>query len=318
MQLPPIRIFLLCLCFCVSEAETLTPIATLKASGIVSDIAEEDGYLYVATDSGVVDIVDLTEQKIVRQIHFDPLLSATGEKTPVRIHSIDRLNGETLMVTSAPDGYRHVWKEMNGTLTKVIDAKQHKMPKSAFFDFEGKIVMGTFGSDIMRYDTTDSFNLYERHISESTMGGMTLDAKREKMVISDESGRVQLVDINSSKVLHLFDSEHVDNIYRVAYANNIIVTAGQDRRVGVYIGSERAYHIKSDFLVYSVAISPSGRTALYSSGTEHYLQLFNPLTGTKGHILAGHHATPNKILFLTEKAIISAGDEENIYFWLLP
>ncbi|QOR62825.1 WD40 repeat domain-containing protein [Sulfurovum sp. ST-21] len=300
------------------HSRELTPIATLKASGIVSDIVEDKGYLYVATDSGVVDVIDLTTQKITKQIHFDPIVRSDDLITQTRIHSIDRFGGKTLMVTSAANAYRHVWVEQNGTLTKVIDAKKHKMPKCAFFDKEGKIVLGTFGSDIMRYDTAESFSLYERHISESTMGGMALNKKREKMAISDESGRVQLIEINSSKVVQEFDSQHVDNIYRVAYRGNIIITAGQDRRVGVYIGKERAYHIKSDFLVYSVALSPSGEKALYSSGTEHHLQLFNPATGMKGDKLVGHQATPNKILFITEKAIISAGDEETVYFWMLP
>ncbi len=296
----------------------IKPVAILKASGLVSDIAEENGLLYVATDNGVVDIVDLTTQKIVRQIHFAPIARSGGELTPVRIHSIDRMNGRTLMLTSAPNAYRNVWVETNGTLTRIIDANAKKMPKSAFFDHEGKIVFGSFGSDIMRYDTDERATLYERHISESTMGGMTLDAERKRMVISDESGRVQLIDINSSKVLRDLASEHVDNIYRVAYANDIIVTAGQDRRVGVYIGTERAYHLKSDFLVYAVAISPSGKRALYSSGTEHHLQLFDPRSGRKGDTLVGHKATPGKILFVDENALISSGDEENIYFWLLP
>jgi len=302
----------------MAKADSISPIAKIKVSGLVSDIVEERGYLYVATDNGVVDIIDLASQKIVRQIHFDPIERSGDISTPARVHSIDRFRGKTLMVTSAPNSYRHVWIEQNGILTKIIDAGKRKMPKYALFDKEGKIVMGTFGSDILRYDTFDSFSHYERQISESTMGGMVLDAKREKMVISDESGSVQLIDINSSRLLQEFDSEHVDNIYRVAYANGIIITAGQDRRVGVYIGSDRAYHIKSDFLVYSVAISPSGKTALYSSGTEHHLQLFSPITGNKGNLLVGHHATPNKILFINEKAIISAGDEEYIYFWMLP
>jgi len=293
-------------------------LATLKASGMVSDIVEDNGYLYVATDAGVVDIIDLTSQKIVRQIQFDPIIRSDTFKTPARIHAIDRFNGRTLMVTSAANAYRHVWIEENGILKKVIDAQKHKMPKNAFFDNEGKIVLGSFGSDILRYNEEDSSMLYERHISESTMGGMVLDSKREKMVISDESGTVRLIDINSSKVLKTFDSEHVDNIYRVAYANGTIITAGQDRRIGVYHENKDAYHLKSDFLVYSVAISPSGRTALYSSGIEHHLQLFNPDTGIKGDKLVGHNATPNKILFITEKAIISAGDEETLYFWIIP
>jgi len=300
------------------QAKDLSPIATIKASGMVSDIVEDQGFLYVATDAGVVDIIDLSTQKIVRQIPFSPIIRSDTFSTPVRIHAIDRFHGRTLMVTSAADAYRNVWIEENGTLRKVIDAQKRKMPKSAFFDKEGKIVLGSFGSDVLRYDESDNGILYERHISESTMGGMVLDSNREKMIISDESGSVRLIDINSSRIIETFDSEHVDNIYRVAYANGTIITAGQDRRIGIYRKNKDAYHLKSDFLVYSVAISPSGERALYSSGIEHHLQLFNPDTGSMGDRLVGHRATPNKILFVTEKAIISAGDEETLYFWIIP
>ena len=299
-------------------ATEIQPLATIEVSGLVSDMVEENGYLYVATDNGSVDIIDLAEQKIIRQIHFDTIHRSDGSATPARIHAIDRYGGKTLMVTSAPNAYRHVWVEENGTLIKVIDASRNLMPKYAFFDKSGNIVLGGFGSDITRYDTSDNFIHYSRQISESTLGGMGLDEKREIVAMADESGSVAIVEINSSKVLQRFDKEHVDNIYRVAYANGTLVTAGQDRRVGVYLYSGRSYHLGSDFLVYAVAVSPSGKRALYSSGTEHILQLFDTMTGKKGEKLMGHHATPGKILFITEKAVISSGDERKIYFWKLP
>ena len=299
-------------------AKDIQPIATLEVSGMVSDMVEENGYLYVATDNGTVDIVDLTTQKIARQIHFEPILRSDGTQTPARVHAIDRFRGKTVMVTSAPNAYRYVWLEENGSVRKVVDANAHMMPKHAFFDQEGRIILGGFGSEIVLYDTDENYFLYRRGISESTMGGMVLDRDRQKMLVSDESGTVRLIDINTSRLLHTFEGQHVDNIYRVAYANEILISAGQDRRVGVHIGTQRAYHLKSDFLVYAVAISPSGKTALYSSGTEHALQLFDPVTGRRADRLVGHHATPGKIIFVTEKAIISAGDEKVIYFWKIP
>jgi WD40 repeat protein len=149
------------------------------------------------------------------------------------------------------------------------------------------------------------------------MGGMILSPDKKKVIISDESGEVRLIDIDTSKVLKTFSSEHVDNIYRVAYANNIIITAGQDRRVGVYRENAKAYHIKSDFLVYAVGLSPSGRTGVYSSGFDHELQLFNTANGSKGDKLIGHYAIPGKILFINENSIISSGDEDRIFFWKL-
>jgi len=298
-------------------AKEITPITTIQTSGLVSDFVEDKGYLYVATDAGVVDIIDLSKQEIVKQIKFAPLQTLQGDSIPARVHCIDRFDGETLMVTSAANAYRNVWIDNGGKLTKIIDSSQKMMPKSAYFSNKNKIVFGSFGSDVILYDNDENSKRYERHISESTMGGMVLSEDRSKIIVSDESGAVRIIDVNSSKVLQTYSSEHVDNIYRVAYANGTIITAGQDRRVGVYRKNGKAYHLKSDFLVYAVGLSPDGKTGVYSSGFEHKLQLFNTKDGKKGDKLVGHYAIPGKILFINETSIISAGDEEKIFFWKL-
>ena len=310
-----VLIFLLLLA--AMQAKDITPITTIETSGIVSDFVEDNGYLYVATDAGIVDIIDLSRQEIVRQIKFAPLQTAQGDTVPARVDCIDRLDGKTLMVTSAINAYRNVWIDDGEKLKKIIDSTQHMMPKSAYFSGKDKIVFGSFGSDVTLYDNNEHSKRYESHISESTMGGMILSADKQKIIAADESGEVRLIDVNTSKVLKTFSSEHVDNIYRVTYANHIIITAGQDRRVGVYRENGKAYHIKSDFLVYAVGLSPSGRTGVYSSGLEHDLQLFNTANGNKGDRLVGHYAIPGKILFIDENSIISAGDEERIFFWKL-
>ena len=291
------------------------PITTIEASGLVSDFVEDAGYLYVATDAGVVDIIDLSTQKIVKQIHFEPMQISTGEYIPTRIHSVDRFKGETLLVTSGISAYRNVWIDDGKDLKKIIDEKKHMMPKRAYFTSEGKILFGSFGSDISLYDDKENYKLYHTHISESTMGGMILSHDKKKMIISDESGTVRMLDVKSSKVEKTFSSEHVDNIYRVAYSNGIIITAGQDRRVGIYAENKKPHHIKSDFLVYCVGLSPSGRTGVYSSGLKHDLQLFNTKNGKKSDRLIGHFATPNKIMFINETSLISTGDENRIFFW---
>lgn len=310
-------LFIVLILFSSIFAKEIKPITSITTSGIVSDFVEDKGYLYVATDAGTVDIIDLSKQEIVKKITIKPLTTARGEIVPARIHCVDRFNGKTLLVSSNIDAYRNVWIDDGISLKKIIDAKEHLMPKSAFFIAEDKILLGSFGSDVTLYSNEDSSQLYNRHISESTMGGMVLSEDKTKMIVSDESGKVRLIDVNSSKVIKTFSSQHVDNIYRVAYANGTIVTAGQDRRVGVYKEDGSAYHLKSDFLVYAVGISPSGNTALFSSGEEHNLQLFNTHNKKRGDILVGHYAIPNKILFVNETSIISSGDENKIFFWNL-
>ena len=303
--------------FSTLHAKNIPPVASIKVSGLVSDFVKDGNYLYVATDAGSVDIIDLFTREIVKQIRLEPIKTVRGDLVPTRIHSIDRFQGKTLLVTSGASAYRNVWIDDGKVLKKIIDEEKHFMPKRAFFTNEGDVVLGTFGSDVILYNNNENYTLYDRQISESTMGGMALSQDKKKMVISDESGTVRLIDVESAQVEKTFSSEHVDNIYSVAYSKGTIITAGQDRRVGVYREDKDAYHIKSDFLVYCVGLSPSAETGIYSSGHDHDLQLFNTQDGSKTDTLVGHYATPTKIMFIYENALISAGDENTVFFWKL-
>ncbi len=311
-------ILTLILLFSTIVAKDLSPVAKIEASGLVSDFVEDGGFLYVATDAGSVDIIDLSIQKIVGKIKIAPLKTAMGDFVPARIHSVDRYKGKTLFISSGENAYRNVWIHDGIRLRKIIDETQHIMPKRAFFTNDGQVIFGTFGSDVILYDNKENYKLYDNHISESTMGGMVLSHDKKKMVISDESGTVRFLDIKSSQVEKTFSSEHVDNIYRVAYSNGIIITAGQDRRVGVYsLDDKISYHIKSSFLVYCVGLSPSGKVGVYSSGTNNDLQVFNIKDRSNTDRLVGHYASVNKIMFINEHALISAGDENTIFFWMI-
>ena len=302
----------------VVSARDIRALFTLEASGLVSDFVVDGSRLYVATDRGSVDIFDLRERKVVDSILLDPILTAQGDLVPARIYSIDRRQGKTLLVSRRSDGYRDLWIHDGLELRRVGSEKEKLFAKKARFTGSGEIFMGTFGSDVLLYDIDEGYRVYRQHISESALGGLALSGDRKKAILSDESGSVRVVDIASSRVEQTLDSEHVDNIYRVAYRNGIILTAGQDRRVGVYdLEHNRSYHLESDFLVYCVAISPNGKTGIYSSGVDHDLQLFDISGKTKGDRLIGHHAVVNKIHFLSETMLISAGDERLIYVWKL-
>ena len=300
----------------ILNSQDIKPITTIEVSGLVSDFVEDAGYLYVATDAGLVDIIDLSSQKIVRQIKLPTLQTIMGDTIEARVHSVDRYDGKTLLVSSGMSAYRNIWIDDGYKLKKIIDQKKEMMPKRAYFLNSGKIIFGSFDSSVSLYDKEEKSKIYDVQVSTSTMGGMILSKDKQKIITSDESGMVTIVDVDSSKILKQYSSEHVDNIYSVAYANKIIVTAGQDRRVGVYNeDTNRSYHIKSDFLVYTVGLSPSGKIGVYSSGTENYLQLFNTKSAKKGNRLIGHYATPNKIFFINENSIVSSGDENRVFFW---
>jgi WD40 repeat protein len=96
----------------------------------------------------------------------------------------------------------------------------------------------------------------------------------------------------------------------------VIATAGQDRKVVVYIPKAgSAYQIKSDFLVYSVGLSPSGATVGYASDEHNNVTVLNTATKSKIAIFGKNRMTLSKIVFINENELLVASDDKiiNLY-----
>lgn len=285
--------------------------------GLVNDFSVEKNIIYVANDAGTIDVFDLTTGKLINQIIIDLVTSRMGALVSPNVISVDSLNNKLLIVSMGVDSYRNIWTYENFELKKIIGEEKKLTVKEARFIDDEKIMLGNFSSEIILHDIGESYNLYKRHVTQSTLGDIALSEDRSKVVMSDESGEIRLIDVKTSKTLKVFSSQNVDNVYHVAYAKGVIITAGQDRRVAVYQDGEKDYHIKSDFLVYCVGISPSAKTGVYSSGEQSDLQLFNTKTKEKTDILVGHSGIVNQIKFINEKELFSNERSPYVYYWRL-
>ncbi len=283
--------------------------------GFVSDFVVDKNNLYVANDIGSVDIFDIQTTKMLEQVWLPAMTSSMDKLIPTPILSVDYMNKKLLIVSVAQSGYRDVWLYENSMLKKIVtDEKKLSIKEARFLD-DQKIVFATLDSEMILYDSLENYNLYRSQISQSAMGDITLSSDGEKIIFGDESGEVKLLDAKNSKTIQSHASQNVDNIFRVAYANGVIMTAGQDKRVGVYVPNQKPYHIKSDFLVYCVGISPSGNTGVYSSGEDGDLQLFDIKTKTKKERLIGHKGVVNQIKFINENELFSSSRDNMVLQW---
>jgi len=300
-----------------SQAKEIKPSFKLKAVSFVSDFIVHQNRLYAATDQGIVDIFDLNTKKVIQQISLPPSITPAGETVREKIYSIDYLNGKLLIVAGGKHGYRNVWLYENFELKQLVDEKKKLLIKEARFIDDKNIIFGSFGSEMVLFDSEEGYRIYDIQLTQSALGDISLSADKQTLVMADESGEVRVMDVQTSKVLQVLDSENVDNVFHVAYAKETILTAGQDRRVGVYIKGRKPYHLKSNFLVFCVGLSPNASIGIYSSGTEHDLQVFNPQTKTKGPLLKGHKNLINQIKFINETSFFSSASDEYILFWEL-
>jgi WD40 repeat protein len=298
-------------------AKDITPIYQFSSVGFVNDFIVNDNLLYVANDMGTVDIFDIKTKKLIEQISLPAITSSMNKIIPSDILSVDYLEGKVLILSVGESAYRNVWIYEKGILKKIIGEDKKLTIKEARFVDNKKIILATLGSEIILHDTSENYNIYNSHISQSTMGDISLSQDKAKIIFCDESGEVKIIDTKDSTILQSHSSQNVDNIFKVAYSNGVVITAGQDKRVGVYDPDQKPYHIKSDFLVYCVGISPSGKTGVYSSTQESVLQLFNIKTRIKSDRLVGHKGVVNQIKFINEDELFSSSRDNRVLQWKL-
>ena len=296
-------------------SQNIKPTFIFKSKGFVNDFVIDGSKMYVANDEGSVEIFDLATQKLLDEIFIKPIYTAKQTWQNSKILSVDRDNGKTLIVSNDVGPYRNVWLHDGQTLKHIINPSHKSSIKEARFIENDKYILGTLGYELSLYNLSDNYKSYTTQPEQSSFSDMVLSEDKKTMITASESGQVVLSDTQTGKILKKLKALNLDKVYQVAYRNGTVITAGQDRRIAVFPKNAKEYIIKSKFIVYSVALSPSGKIGIYSKNTENDLQLFNTVNGKKSHTLQGHYAIPTTIKFYDEKSLFSAGYENKIFYW---
>jgi len=301
----------------ILNAKDIEPTFILKSKGFVNDFVIDKTKLYVANDEGSVEVFDIVTKKLVDEIFIEPTLTKKQEWQNVRILSVDRHNDKTLIVSSTVNAFRNVWLHDGKDLKHIIKIKDKVSIKEARFISDDKFLFGTLGYEMILYNTNDSYNKYKVQMEQSSFSDLAVSKDKTTMVTASESGQITISDVKTGKIIDQPKALNLDKVYQVDYKNGTIITAGQDRRVGIYPKNGKPYYLKSDFLVYSASLSPSGKIGIYSSSVNSDLQVFNTKTSKKLQKLVGHYAIPTTIKFFDEKGLFSAGYENKIFYWRL-
>jgi len=311
-----VKIFLVLSIFLsLLSAKEIEAVYKFKASGFVNDFFISKNKLYIATDAGILDIYSLESKKLIDQVVLEPLISAQGVVIDAHILSVDMINDKVLFVSTTLSGYRNVWLYTAHKLRLIVDENREIAVKEARFIDGEKVMFSTLGAEMILHDIGESYSLYTKQISGSSLGDYQLSKDKKTIALADESGAVRIMSVAEAKLLAEPKPQNLDNIFHIAYANGSVLTAGQDRRVGVYPKGISSYYIKTNFLVYCVGLSPSARIGVYTKGEENVLQLFSPHTKQNLDTLVGHKGIVNQIKFTSENEFYSSDRSRYIYFW---
>ena len=306
-------IVLLILTLSLNAQNIKMPFATLEASGGVIDLLYKNGIVYSATDSGSVDIFDLKTKKLLKQIKLEKIEDFMGDLVDSKVFSVDESDGDIMVLSQSKKGFSRVHIHKNSENILIIDYKKNlSIIKARYLD-SNTILLALLSNEIISYDIGKAKQNYRIQVSGGKFSDFDLNEDKSKVAVADESGEVRIFKTKTGKLLKVLKGQNVDNIFQISYKKNIVATAGQDRRVGVYqttLGS--AYYLQSDFLIYSIGLSPGGKKIAYASDENNNVSVFDTNTKKTLGKFGGNDITLSNIIFINENDFLVSSSHKNI------
>jgi len=299
-------------------AEDLKPTFIYEGSGGVTDLVYQDDKLYSATAEGVVDIYDTKEQKLIKTIRVPKIKDFIGDEVESKVYSVDVVDDKIMIASQGKMGYRRVHIYADNNLTEVIDtSKSYTIAKAKFIN-KDTLLIALLSNELILYDIKNEKAIYREQISASKFSSFAINEKKDEVLMVDESGDLKIITVKDGKVLKEFKGQNVDNVFQVDYKNEMIITAGQDRRCAIYSKDGRtAYFKNGSFLIYSAGLSPSGKIGGFAGDENNNVTVFNTDSKSDLHVLGFHKATLTNILFINENELFTASDDNHINYWKL-
>lgn len=309
-------ITLLMLLLSLLFSQNTKPTSAYKASGAVVDVVFNNGKIYSATAAGSVDIFDYKTKKLIKKIELEKITDFAGDKIDSKVYSVDITDEKILILSQAEQGFRRVHIYQNNKTELLIgSSKTLAIAKAKFLD-NNTILLALLSNEIISYDIKKRQNNWIIQVSGAKFSDFALSESKDEVVIADESGNLKIHSTKNGKFIKTLPGENLDNVFQVDYKKGIIATAGQDRRMVIYapkLGS--SYYLKSDFLIYSVGLSPSGKLVGYACDEHNNISVVD--TATKASIgkFGGNNMTLSKIVFINENEFLVASDDKiiNLY-----
>ena len=298
------------------NAKDLAPTSSLLASGGVTDLVLNNDKLYVATAASSVDIFDIKTQEKINSIKMPQIKDFLGDIIDSKIYSVDVLEENILILSQGEKGGRNLDIYKDGKFENIIkDTERQFIARAKFLD-ENHIIYALLSNQIYLYDIKNKKILKEIQISQSKFSSFRLTQDKSKLVVCDESGVISMLDSKSFDILKTFRYQNLDNVFQVDIKDNLILTAGQDRRAAVYnLDTNKAYYKEYSFLIYAAALSPSTKLAAVASDEENNVTIFDTSSQANLYKLTENKATLSNILFLNENEIFVTSDDKQINYY---
>ncbi|WP_331775793.1 WD40 repeat domain-containing protein [Sulfurospirillum sp. 1612] len=311
-------LLLLLLCLQSVFSMNLKPIETIKMQGAVIDLENIGDRLYIGTDAGKMSVYDITQNKIVKTITLEKIHDFMDDLMPPKIYSVDAMGDKILLLSEGENGVKNLFIEDNGVLKKVLGKKDHlTMSKAKFID-KDHVFIGLLSNEVLLYDLKNKKIIYQEQLSQSKFSDFALNEDKTKAVIACESGINYLIDTKTGKHIRTLEGANKDNVFKIAYKNGRVATAGQDRIGAVYRVKDGSYiEFHAPFLIYSVGLNHDASLVAFAFNDNNDIAIFRTDSSQRVYTLIGQKSTMNTIIFYDKKTMFSSSDDKYIMKWRL-
>ena len=289
------------------------PASKFTSSGSVVDIVYKDGKVYSATNASCVDIFDYQNKKLIKKIEVEKIIDFMGDTIDSKVYSVDVMDDNILILSQDKQGFSRVHIHKDNKNELIFDhSKGLGVLKAKFLD-KNTILLGLLSNELISFDIKKRTSNWAIQVSGAKFSDFALNESKNEVVIADESGNLKIHNTKDGKLIKLLAGENLDNVFQVDYKNGIIATAGQDRKVVIYapkFGS--AHHVKSNFLIYSVGLSSSGKIVGYACDENNNVAIVDTISKSKIGRFSGNNMTLSKIVFVNENEFLVGSDDRII------
>jgi len=307
-------------------ATNLQPSYVYKANGSVTDIIHSNNKIFVATNASAINIFDLKTKKLIDTIKIPQVKDFMGDLTDSKIYNLDIYKNKLLFTAQASKGFREVFLYEKNILTKLISSDKMLLVGKSKFVNETQIVFSTLGNEMYLYDFQKDKILWQINVKKiedsfnSKFSDFAINEKRNLIVVADESGDLKIVDIKKAKIIKYLEARNLDNVFKVDFKNNKIITAGQDGKCVFYdLDKNTDYYLKEKrwFLIYAAGLTPSGAKGAFSIDEENNVIVFDTKTKEKLFKLENNLMTLSSILFINENEVFITTDSHQFNYYNL-
>ncbi|RAX54036.1 hypothetical protein CCY99_04975 [Helicobacter sp. 16-1353] len=291
------------------------PYKKITTNNFITSLDLYKNTLYVSTDKGEVEIYNTNTNKKIGSIKLDSINDYFGNKLLPKVFHTHTLDGKNILIVSQDNNSgSKISIYNNKKMYEVKPNNQTSMISKAYFIDSDKILFGSLSNEISLYSLSQKKMIWHIQPSEAVFSDLIFD--ENTAISTTEGGIIYLIDLENGNIIKSLEGANFDNVYMLASAKNIILSAGRDKTCGIYDKvSGNFKRLETDFLSYAVGISKDSTLGAVSLNENNDILIFNTTTLSRIDILKGGNALPNTIIFIDNENIISGFDSKSILFW---